>query len=103
MERIADLAISVSLKNPAVNHIVKEVQVHKHTAKACRKYNTNCRFNFPKFPIHKTIISTPSNYAFDDEEEKNVKMTRYTKVINAVKEKLEDDDKMKLAIKTIIP
>ena len=95
MAKVADLVISVSLINPAVRDLVKEVQVHRHTAKACRKYGTQCRFNFPKLPIHKTVISTPSNYAFDNEEEKNKKMSRYTKVIDAVKEVLSDDEKMK--------
>ena len=95
MEKVADLAISVSLRNPAVSDLVKDVQLHRHTAKACKKYGTQCRFNFPKFPIHKTIISIPSNYAFDDEKEKTEKMKRYSQVIDAVKEVLEDDEKMK--------
>ena len=95
MEKVADLAVSVSLRNPAVSDIVKEVQVHRHTAKACRKYGTDCRFNFPKFPTCKTVISTPSNFAFESEEEKDSKMVRYTKVIKAVKEVLEDEEKMK--------
>ena len=33
MEKVSDLGISVSLRNPAVNDLVKEVQVHRHTAK----------------------------------------------------------------------
>lgn len=71
MAKVADLAISVSLRDPSVNDLVKEVQLHRHTAKACKKYGTQCRFNFPKLPIHKTMISTPSNYVFDDDKEKN--------------------------------
>ena len=70
MSKVADFIISVSLRNPAVCELVKEVQVHKRTAKACKKYGTKCRFNFPKLPIHRTIISSPSNYFFDDEQEK---------------------------------
>ena len=95
MEKVADLAISVSLRNPAVSELVKEVQIHRHTAKACKKYGTECRFNFPKFPTHKTIISTPSNYAYDDEKERNKNMKRYSKVMDAVKDVLEDEEKMK--------
>ena len=95
MEKVADLTISVSLRNPAVIDIVKEVQVHKHTAKACKKYGTGCRFIFPKYPIHKTLISTPSNYAFENEEEKNSKMRQSLLVMKAVKKVLEDDELMK--------
>ena len=40
MEKVADLGISVSLRNPDVNDLVKEVQIHRHTAKACKKYGT---------------------------------------------------------------
>ena len=64
-------------------------------AKACKEYGTQCRFNFPKFPIHKTVISIPLNYAFDDEKEKTKKMKRYSQVLDAEKEVLEDDEKMK--------
>ena len=95
MARIADHAISVSLRDTSVSEIVKEVQVHHHTNKACRKYGTTCRFNFPKFPTRKTLISSPSNYAFNSEEEKDLTMTRYKTILDAVREILEDDDQMK--------
>ena len=32
---------------------------YKHT-KACQKYSTKCRFDYPKFPIWKTIIAHPN-------------------------------------------
>merc|ERR1712087_45972 len=82
MEKVADHAVSVSLRNPAVSDLVREVQIHRHTKKACKKYKTECRFNFPKLPTRKTIISAPSNVTFDSEKEKTEKMTRYSNVIS---------------------
>ena len=38
--------------------IVSQVQVHHHT-KSCKKYGTNCRFSFPKFPTKETILAIP--------------------------------------------
>ena len=38
--------------------IVRKCYIHSHT-KSCRKYQTECRFVFPKFPIWKTILSKP--------------------------------------------
>ena len=78
LEKFADLFDSVSLKDPASATIVSEVNVHNHTAKACRKYGTTCRFNFPKYPIHKTIISTPSFIKYPEEKERREKMAQHT-------------------------
>ena len=40
-----------------VAKIAAKVNCHHHTF-TCRKYNITCRFNFPKFPMWKTIISS---------------------------------------------
>ena len=37
---------------------VQEVNTHHHT-KSCRKHNTKCRFNFPKLPCKRTILTQP--------------------------------------------
>ena len=94
LEKFADLFDSVSLKDPASATIVSEVNVHNHTAKACRKYGTTCRFNFPKYPIHKTIISTPSFIKYPEEKERREKMAQHTLFLDGVKEVLEDKEKM---------
>ena len=91
LTEFADLFISVSLKNPTTAEIVKEVNVHHHTTKACRKYGTACRFNFPRFPIHKTIISAPSNITYPEEKERNIKMKQHKDFLDGVKEVLEDE------------
>ena len=36
--------------------LIRSVQKHSHS-KSCRKYGTSCRFNFPKFPSDRTLIS----------------------------------------------
>ena len=41
-----------------VVQIVSEVNVHNHT-RTCTKYNNACRFNYPRFPVDKTIIAKP--------------------------------------------
>ena len=51
---------------------VKEVQTHHHT-KTCRKYDTTCRFNYPKWPSLRTIIAKPIADDFSDEERKEMK------------------------------
>ena len=94
LESFADLFVSVSLKNPLTSEIVKEVNVHHHTKKACRKYGTTCRFNFPKFPCHKTIVSVPSRIQYEDEEERKAKMKAHTALLKGVKEVLENEEKM---------
>ena len=94
LTQFADLFVSVSLMNPATSSIVNEVNVHHHTKRACKKYGTNCRFNFPRFPIHRTIISAPSNITYPCETERKNKMKQHTIVLEGVKEVLEDMDKL---------
>ena len=67
LAQFADLFISVSLKNPATASIVKDVNIHHHTKRACQKYGTQCRFHFPRLPTYRTIISAPSNIVYQDE------------------------------------
>ena len=41
-----------------VARIAQEVNKHHHT-KTCRKHDTTCRFNYPRFPAPHTIIVRP--------------------------------------------
>jgi hypothetical protein len=64
----ADKFITCSLENSTKN-IASQVQFHNHS-KSCRKYNTICRFNFPKYPSEKTIITYKlQKNQFDTEKE----------------------------------
>ena len=67
IEKFADLFISVSLKEPSTTDIVEVVNIHGHT-KTCRKYQTVCRFGFPKFPSLRTIVSVPYKMLTDSPE-----------------------------------
>ena len=75
-------------KSDEVIKIVSQVNRHGHT-KSCRKYDTVCRFKFPKFPCWKTILSKPSKLK-GEEFEKQVKL--YNKVLKDVKEILIDEE-----------
>ena len=94
LTEFADLFVSVSLMNPATSKTVKEVNVHHHTTKACKKYGTNCRFNYPRFPTHRTIISAPSNITYPEEKKRREKMKQHAELLEGVQEVLEDKEKM---------
>ena len=48
-----------TISEPAVD-IVNMVNIHHHT-KGCYKYNSHCRFSFPKSPVWPTLISCPKS------------------------------------------
>ena len=64
-----------------VAKIAAQVNCHHHTF-TCRKFCIKCRFNFPKFPIWKTIIARPRI-----EEKANI--DKYTNTLNKVKTLIE--------------
>ena len=51
-------------------NMVKDVNVHSHT-KTCRKYSTDCRFLFPRYPSYFTIIAQEQPAELLDEERAN--------------------------------
>ena len=57
---------------------------HKHT-KACRKYQSSCRFSFPKYPVWKTLITDPNSTVSVKEK------TKYEKILKDVQDVLTDD------------
>ena len=86
--------VSCSLKNPRVEEIVRNVNIHHHT-KTCRKYsNTSCRFNFPRFPSLKTIVSIPLRLLKLSPDQKKKIISDNDKLLSKVKKILEDDDAM---------
>ena len=93
LERFADTFVTCSNKSPLTDEIVNKVNTHHHT-KSCRKYNTTCRFNFPKYPTRKTIISIPARVTYQIEEERQEKIRITTQILKKVKLILEDPTKM---------
>ena len=84
----ADAFTSVSLCQKIVGkevvEIAKKVNKHKHT-RACRKYQTECRFSFPKYPVWKTLISYPNKPLSD------IDKSKFSKILADVKEVLLDE------------
>ena len=81
-----------------VAKIAKEVNRHAHT-KSCRKYDGECRFNFPKYPSVRTIIATP--LCGLGENEKNDMLKNQREILKKVGNVLTDDDIVKEVIETI--
>ena len=95
---LIDKWISCSLKtgNPLLDQVVKEVNVHRHS-KSCKKYGTNCRFNFPRLPSDETLIASPLPSDMPEDERTN-KMSAAKDVLEKVRNALielndENDDK----------
>ena len=60
-----------------VSQKVLEVNKHTHT-KSCRKYDTQCRFLYPKYPFFKTLIAVPIEGNNDTERKDKLKKPRTT-------------------------
>ena len=73
-----------------VAKIAEEVNVHHHT-RTCRKYNNQCRFNYPRYPSHQTIICKPFN---GSREERDKHFKKANEILNKVLGILCDDEKM---------
>ena len=91
-----DAFTTVSLHPAIVGNIVaaiaKEVNQHKHT-RTCRKYNTVCRFKFPKLPFYCTVIARPAATTMPDKEKKNLE-ERHSRTLKKVQDVLTEKEKM---------
>ena len=81
-----------------VSKIASEVNKHAHT-KSCRKYDTQCRFQFPKYPSTRTIIAEPISGV--TESEKKALLKEQKDVLRKVGEVLIDDSLIEEIISTI--
>ena len=92
LENFIDGFTTVSLNPNIVGEdvvkLVSEVNVHHHT-KTCRKYDSSCRFNYPRFPTPKTIVAKPFN---GRKEEKQKIMATYNEILNKVSKVLDEKD-----------
>ena len=72
--------------------IVKECQVHHHTKTCKKKGGQQCRFNFPKYPIWKTVLSHGvEGETLEDREERSLK---HQKILRLVREVLDNQNIM---------
>ena len=77
---------------------MNEVNKHSHT-KACRKYDRECRFAFPKYPSYETIIAKPLNEK--DEIVRREKLKKYDDTLRKVGDILNDEGLISNLIKSI--
>ena len=93
LQDFADLLMSCSLKTPG-GRIASEVCRHHHT-KTCHKYNTNCRFGFPRYVSPNTLLSVPAKILYPDIQEREKILDKVNQVLEKVKNILENEDAMK--------
>ena len=93
------ISCSLDTGDETLNELVKEVNVHKHT-KSCKKYGTNCRFNFPRLPSDETLIASPPSEDLSEEERKE-QLRKSKKILEKVKNflvELKADDESDLSL-----
>ena len=94
---------SLNHDNGSLNEIVKEVNVHSHS-QSCKKYQTKCRFGFPKLPSPRTIISKPLPSDLD-EKERNSRIKKAKDILTKVKNELDaltDDDDSDISLEDFL-
>ena len=72
-----------------VIEIVCTCQIHNHT-KTCSKKGGKCRFNFPKFPLWKTVLTQV--FQGNSPEDRENKLKEHEKTLKLVREILDDTD-----------
>ena len=78
VDEFTTVSTNENLVGADVSKIVLDVNKHSHT-KACRKYESSCRFNFPRYPSTRTIISVP---LVEANEKKNAeKLKAYKEIL----------------------
>ena len=94
LTKFLDRHVTVDRYNPLSEEIVNKVNVHRHSH-TCYKHEKKCRFNFPRFPTLKTIISIPARVLEKDEEKRKELIVKSKSILKKVKNTLENEDKMK--------
>ena len=75
--------------------IIKAVNCHNCT-NPCEKYGDKCKYGYPKFPLKKTlVIDKHESFPAIEKEKDDSKKKNYMKILSAVEEILNDDDKIK--------
>ena len=82
------VSINPNIVGEDVVKIVLEVNVHHHT-KTCRKYDSSCRFNYPRFPTPKTIVAKPLKGKKEDVQKM---MNNFNEILQKVSKILEEKE-----------
>ena len=103
LENFIDGFTTVSLNPNIVGEdvakLVMEVNVHHHT-KTCRKYDSSCRFNYPRFPTPNTIVAKPFK---GKKEDRQKIMASYDEILQKVFEVRFDRKMHEKTLKLTLP
>ena len=89
-----DKHVTCDKYNPLSEEIANKVNVHRHS-RSCHKKSTSCRFNFPRLPSLKTIISVPARVLEKNEDRRKEIVMNSKTLLNKVKKTLENEEIMK--------
>ena len=81
VEEFTTVSLHANTCGEDVVKIAREVNIHRHT-KTCRKYNQECRFNYPRYPSHKTIICQPFK---GSKNEKDKHFKKYDEILKKIR------------------
>ena len=99
VKKVRKFGISKKRAMKIIN-MVKDVNVHNHT-KTCRKYSTDCRFMFPRYPSYFTIIAQEQPAELLDEEKANF-WTNIDLVLERVQDALKDLKDLEVNLEVLI-
>ena len=88
IESFTTVSLCPAEVGPDVVSIVKEVNVHNHSH-TCRKYDTKCRFEYPRYPSATTIVAKPVS---GTQQEKKKIMQKNNEILHEVKMILQEDN-----------
>ena len=89
IDEFTTVSIHGNTVGKVVAEIAQEVNKHHHT-KTCRKHDTTCRFNYPRFPAPHTIIVEPCYEETSEKREET--LVKYREILKKVKAVLKDED-----------
>ena len=81
-----------------VAKIADEVNKHTHT-KSCRKYDSQCRFQFQRYPSMKTVIAVP--LVGKSASERKCLLKEQREILRKVGKILDDEDAVREIIESI--
>jgi hypothetical protein len=93
IDSFCTVSLHPAIVGPVVAYIATLVNQHHHT-KTCRKYQTVCRFKFPKMPSYKTIISRPPDKNRSADQKKSLE-EKHDGILKRVQKVLDDEDVLK--------
>lgn len=100
--QLADYMVSCRIPedDEKFKEVVEQVQTHHHT-NSCRKYGTDCRYNFDRYPSRRTIIAQPLGDE-KDEKEKEEEYEKAKEILTSAKNVMKENDMSKMTFEEFI-